>query len=76
MLVVAVNVVQAPNDKQQLAPMLGQISALPKQLGQVETLLADPQRGGKRIVRHSTNALQMGHSDDPTPLETMTHQRS
>ncbi len=41
MLVVAVDVVQAPNDKQQLAPMLDQISALPKELGQAETLLAD-----------------------------------
>ena len=41
MLVVAVDVVQAPNDKQQLAPMLDQISALPKGLGQAETLLAD-----------------------------------
>jgi transposase len=41
MLVVAVHVVQAPNDKQQLAPMLDQISALPKELGQAETLLAD-----------------------------------
>jgi transposase len=41
MLVVAVDVVQAPNDKQQLVPMLDQITALPKQLGQAETLLAD-----------------------------------
>src|SRR5450432_286461 len=41
MLVVAVDVVQAPNDKQQLAPMLDQISALPKELGHAETLLAD-----------------------------------
>jgi hypothetical protein len=41
MLVVAVDVVQAPNDKQQLAPMLDKISALPDQLGEAETLLAD-----------------------------------
>src|ERR1700692_1959312 len=41
MLVVAVDVVQAPNDKQQLAPMLDKISALPDELGQAETLLAD-----------------------------------
>jgi hypothetical protein len=38
MLVVAVDVVQAPNDKQQLAPMLDKISALPDELGQAETL--------------------------------------
>jgi transposase len=41
MLVVAVDVVQAPNDKQQLAPMLGRIGALPEELGEAETLLAD-----------------------------------
>jgi transposase len=34
-------VVQAPNDKQQLAPMLDKLSALPDQLGEAETLLAD-----------------------------------
>src|SRR6202171_3541057 len=41
LLVIAADVVQAPNDKQQLAPMLDKISALPKELGQAETLLAD-----------------------------------
>jgi transposase len=41
LLVVAVDVVQAPNDKQQLEPMLGKIGALPKVLGELETLLAD-----------------------------------
>jgi len=41
MLVVATDVVQSPNDKQQLAPMLDKLSALPDQLGEAETLLAD-----------------------------------
>ena len=41
MLVVAVDVVAAPNDKQQLEPMLGKIDALPEELGETETLLAD-----------------------------------
>jgi len=41
MLVVAVDVVQAPNDNQQLEPMLGKIGALPEELGEAETLLAD-----------------------------------
>ena len=41
MLVVAVDVVQAPNDKQQLEPMLGKIDALPEAFGKAETLLAD-----------------------------------
>jgi len=41
LLVVAVDVVAAPNDKQQLEPMLGKIAALPEELGEPETLLAD-----------------------------------
>src|ERR1022692_1238999 len=41
LLVVAVDVVAAPNDKQQLEPMLGRIGALPDAFGKAETLLAD-----------------------------------
>ena len=41
LLVVAIDVVQASNDKQQLEPMLGKIGALPEELGEPETLLAD-----------------------------------
>ena len=41
LLVVAADVVQAPNDKRQLAPMLDKLAALPGDLGQPETLLAD-----------------------------------
>ena len=41
LLVVAVDVVQAANDKQQLEPMLNQVVALPEVLGTAETLLAD-----------------------------------
>jgi hypothetical protein len=41
LLVIAVEVVAAPNDKQQIAPMLDKIAALPEQLGRPETLLAD-----------------------------------
>ena len=41
LLVVAQNVVQAANDKQQIEPMLDKLAALPPELGQVETLLAD-----------------------------------
>ena len=37
LLVVAVDVVQAPNDKQQLAPMLGKIGTLPEGLDDPET---------------------------------------
>src|ERR1700704_635021 len=41
LLVVAVDVVQAPNDKQQLEPMLDKIAELPVELGKVGELLAD-----------------------------------
>jgi transposase len=41
LLVVATDVVQAANDKQQLEPMLNKVAALPDELGEVETMLAD-----------------------------------
>src|SRR5271168_4966947 len=41
LLVVAGDVVQAPNDKQQIEPMLAALGGLPKALGDTETLLAD-----------------------------------
>ena len=41
LLVVAVDVVQAPNDKQQIEPMLAKIVDLPAELGKVDDLLAD-----------------------------------
>ena len=41
LLVVAAAVVQAPNDKQQLEPMLDALEGLPESLGKPEALLAD-----------------------------------
>ena len=41
LLVVAVTVTQAPNDKNQIEPILDEIDALPDELGDVDTLLAD-----------------------------------
>jgi len=41
LLVVATDVVQAANDKQQLAPMVEKLKVLPDELGKPETLLAD-----------------------------------
>jgi transposase len=41
LLVVAAGVAQAPNDKQQLSPMLDKLADLPDELGKPETLLAD-----------------------------------
>jgi hypothetical protein len=41
LLVIATDVVQAPNDKQQITPILEKVDALPQQLGRPETQLAD-----------------------------------
>jgi transposase len=41
LLVIVANVVQAPNDKQQIEPILNDIDTLPDELGGVDTLLAD-----------------------------------
>jgi transposase len=41
LLVVGTDVVQAPNDKQQVEPMLNKLAALPDELGEVGELLAD-----------------------------------
>lgn len=41
MLVVAVDIVQAPNDKRQIEPTLRKLEALPSELGGTEHLLAD-----------------------------------
>jgi Transposase DDE domain len=41
LLVVAAEVTQATNDKQQLAPMLGKVVTVPEEVGQPDTLLAD-----------------------------------
>ena len=41
LLVIAAQVVQAPNDKQQIEPMLERIDTLPEDMGKPETLLAD-----------------------------------
>jgi Transposase DDE domain len=41
LLVVAAEVVQAPNDKQQVGPMLATLSAAPAELGRPDRLLAD-----------------------------------
>jgi transposase len=41
LLVVAADVVQAANDKQQLEPMLSQLTALPADLGRPQSLLGD-----------------------------------
>ena len=73
LLVVATDVVQAANDKQQVEPMLGQLAALPERLGQVETLLADTGYFSEANVQACAAAgidplLAMGRQPHHPPL--------
>jgi transposase len=73
LLVVATDVVQAANDKQQVEPMLGQLAALPVALGQVETLLADTGYFSEANVQACVAAdidplLAMGRQPHHPPL--------
>jgi hypothetical protein len=73
LLVVAVDVVQAPNDKQQLEPMLEQFDALPEALGDVETLLADASYFSEAKVNACAQAgidplIAMGRQSHHPPL--------
>ena len=56
LLVVTIDVVQAPNDKQQLEPMLGKLAVLPDELGNVEALLADNGYFGESNVNACASA--------------------
>ncbi len=74
MLVVAVDVVQAPNDKQQIEPMLDKIESLPTELGEAETLLADTGYFSAGNVEACEKAgidplIAMGRQPHHPPLE-------
>jgi len=73
LLVVAVEVVQTANDKQQMQPMLNKIAALPDALGQAETLLADTGYFSAAKVTACAAAkieplIAMGHRPHHLPL--------
>jgi len=88
LLVVATNVVQAPNDKQQLEPMLDKIAELPAALGKIDELLADNGYFSEGNVNACTAAgiepvIAMGReahhpslaerfAEDPTPPKDPT----
>jgi hypothetical protein len=89
LLVVATDVVQASNDKQQVTPMLAKLDALPEELGAIETLLADTGYFSAANVQACMAAeidpliamrRQPHHPpsapappDNPTPLAAMAH---
>src|SRR4051794_3542200 len=73
LLVLAADVVQASNDKQQVAPMLGKLEKLPDALGTIKTLLADPGFFSEANVRACVGAeidplIAMGRHPPPPPL--------
>ena len=73
LLVVAIDVVQAPNDKKQVEPMLGKIAALPEELGMAENLLADAGYFSADNVEACEKAgiepvIAMGHQPHHPPL--------
>src|SRR6202035_1637550 len=71
LLVVAGDVVQAANDKQQLEPMLGKLAALPAELGAPQTVLGD--NGYFRAANVGAFAAAPPAPKNPTPLEAMAH---
>lgn len=56
LLIVANDLTQAANDKQQLAPMIDQLKALPKELGRVRQVLADSGYLSEANVEHCVAA--------------------
>jgi transposase len=67
LLVVAHNVVQAPNDKQQIAPMLSKLADLPEALGKADVMLAD-------TGYFSAANVQSCEATDITPLIALERQ--
>jgi hypothetical protein len=56
LLIVANDLTQATNDKQQLAPMIDRLKALPKELGRVRRVLADSGYLSEANVEHCAAA--------------------
>ncbi len=72
MLVVAGDVVQAPNDKQQVEPMVKKINDLPEELGKAETLLGD----NGYFSEANVNACQAAGIDPLIAMGRVSHHRS
>ncbi len=56
MLIVATEVTQAANDKEQLKPMIEKLKALPKELGRTQRILADSGYLSEANVEHCARA--------------------
>jgi transposase len=78
LLVVATDVVQASNDKQQVTPMLAKLDALPDELGTIETLLADTGYFSEANVQACVAAeidplIAIGRQPHPPPSASPRH---
>jgi hypothetical protein len=80
LLVIAADVTQAPNDKQQLEPMLDKIAALPDDEGNVNACAAagiDPVIAMGREGHHPSLAERFAAAppppEQPSPLAAMEH---
>jgi hypothetical protein len=73
LLVLATDVVEASNDKQQVVPMLKKLDELPEELGEIETLLADTGHFSEANVQACVSAeidplIAMGRQPHHPPL--------
>ncbi|HEY6688967.1 MAG TPA: IS1182 family transposase [Propionibacteriaceae bacterium] len=73
LLVLATDVVEASNDKQQVVPMLKKLDELPEELGEIETLLADSGYFSEANVQACVSAeidplIAMGRQPHHPPL--------
>lgn len=57
LLIVATDVTQAANDKEQLLPMIEKLQALPKELGRTRRILADSSYLSQANVEHCEVAI-------------------
>lgn len=84
LLVVALDLTQAGNDKQQVVPMLAELQALPTSLGQVQAMLGDCGYNSKSniaaceaadiepylaVARDDHHPAWRARFEDPTPLD-------
>lgn len=77
LLVIANDVTQAPNDKQQIEPALADLAALPEALGKAETILADTGYASEANVNACAEAgidplIAQGRQDHHPKLDERT----
>lgn len=74
MCITSAHITQAPNDKQEIAPILEELKELPKQLGEIDTLLADTGYFSESNVKEcleagTTPLISTGRQKHNQPLQ-------